>query len=156
MQTQTCETQPELNLERAYKRLNQRLGHPARDMEICNEMKITLEEFYQMLDRMTGLDIGCFRALKSQNQNACNDPLIGYVPKASETDAYHIFRKSVIRELLTKAIEELPQMERLATSLFYYDELTPKEIAAVLRIEESGVSHLLTKATLRLRSKIIE
>ncbi len=159
MQTQTCDTQIEQNVERAtleslYRSLDQRLGHPAGDEEICDEMQITLDEFQQMLDRVKGLNLGSFQKTSPRNGNGDNEPMIRYIPDASKKDSFLLFRKSEIRETLARAIESLPKMERLITSLYYYDELTTKQIAAVLRINESRVSRLQTKATLRLRSKL--
>ena len=103
MQVRTCEMHIDENserlaLEHLYKSLDQSLGHPAGDMEICDEMKITLDEFHQMLDRMKGLNIGSFQKMASQDSdttNETNEPLIRYVPDASRTDSSFIFRPSV-------------------------------------------------------------
>jgi RNA polymerase sigma factor for flagellar operon FliA len=162
MQVQMCETHIDENAERLalehlYRSLDQRLGHPAGDMEICDEMKITLGEFHQMLDRMKGLNIGTFQKMAPKDHyttNGTNEPLIRYIPDASKTDSSFIFRPSEIREMLTRAIEALPKMERLIISLYYYDELTLKEIEAVLGISGAYISQLHTRAMLRLRSKL--
>jgi RNA polymerase sigma factor for flagellar operon FliA len=162
MQVQTCEThidenEERLALEHAYKSLDKSLGHPAGDTEICDEMKITLDEFHQMLDRMKGLNIGRFQKMAPRDgdtTNKTNEPLIRYIPDASKTDSSFVFRPSEIREMLTEAIETLPKMERLIVSLYYYDELTLKEIEAVLGIHRVHISQLYTRAVLRLRSKL--
>lgn len=161
MQGQMFETHIEQNaegfiLENLYRSLDQRLGHPAADIEICDEMKITLDEFHQMLDRINGLNLGSFQKMASQNGDTNNEPQIRYIPDASKTDSSFVLRKSEIREMLTSAIEALPKMERLITSLYYYDELTLKEIEAVLGINVAGILQLHTKAMLRLRSKLSE
>jgi len=161
MQVQTYETHIEQNaegliLENLYKSLDQRLGHPARDMEICDEMKITLDEFHQILDRIKGLNPGSFQKMASQNGDTDTEPLIRYIPDTSKMDSSFVLRKSEIRETLTKAIEALPKKERLVTSLYYYDELTLKEIETVLGINRACISQLHTKAMLRLRSKLIK
>jgi RNA polymerase sigma factor for flagellar operon FliA len=159
MQAQACETLMEQNaerltLERLFRSLDQRLGRPAADIEICDEMKISLDEFHQMLDRIKGLNLGSFQKMASQNGGTNHEPQIRYIPDASETDSSFVFQKSEIRAILTKAIEALPTMERLITSLYYYDELTLKEIEAILGINEAGISQLHTKAMLRLRSRL--
>ena len=159
MQVLTCETHISQNAERLvlehlYKSLDQSLGHPAGDMEICDEMKITLEEFHQILDRMKGLNIGSFQKMASQDGDTNNEPLIRYIPDASNADSSFVFRSSEIREMLTRAIEALPKIERLVTSLYYYDGLTLDEIEAVLGINSYYISQLHTKAVLRLRSKL--
>jgi RNA polymerase sigma factor FliA len=155
MQTQTCETHIEQDaelsiLEGLYKNLDQQLGRPARDTEICKAMKITLEEFHQILDRMKGLGIGSFRRIGCE---AKHDSQIKYIPDALETNSLE-FQESEIREKLANAIEELPMMERLITSLYFFDELSLKEIEAILGINENCISQLQTKAMLRLRSRL--
>jgi RNA polymerase sigma factor (sigma-70 family) len=146
----------ELILENLYKSLDQRLGHPAGDVEICDEMRITLDEFHQILDRIKGLNLGIFQTTTSRKGNTNDEPLIRYIPTASKTDSSLVLRKSEIQEMLTRAIEELPEMERIITSLYYYDELNLKEIEAVLGINETSILQLHTKAMLRLRSKLSE
>jgi len=66
------------------------------------------------------------------------------------------WRRSVLGKKLARAIEALPKMERLVVSLFYYDELTLKEIASVLKTNELSISRLFTIAMLRIRSKLRE
>jgi RNA polymerase sigma factor (sigma-70 family) len=145
-----------LILENLYRNLDQRLGHPAADREICDEMKITLDEFHQMLDRINGLNLGSFQKMASQNGDTNNEPLIKYIPDTSKADSLLILQKSEIQKMLTIAIEALPKMERLITSLYYYDELTLREIGTILGINEAGILQLHTKAMLRLRSKLME
>ncbi len=159
MQVQTCEKDSDLDserliLEHLYKSLDQRLGYPAQDKEICDEMKISLDEFHHILNRIKGLNLGSFKKVALKNGDGNNEPLIMYVPDPSKEDSSCVLRESEIREMLTTAIESLPKMERLVTSLHYYDELTLKEIEAVLGIHESEIAQLHTKAMLRLRSKL--
>jgi RNA polymerase sigma factor for flagellar operon FliA len=56
--------------------------------------------------------------------------------------------------VLTEAVDALPERERLVLSLYYFEEFTMKEIGALLGVNESRVSQLHTKATLRLRGKL--
>jgi RNA polymerase sigma factor FliA len=159
MRAQTCDRYSEedserLALEHLYKSLDQSLGRPACDVDICSEMRITLNEFYQMLDRMKALNIGRFHKMASEINDRIDEPLITYIPDESKIDSSFVFRPSQIREALTKAIDTLPKMERLVISLYYYDELTLKEIQAVLRIDSTDISRLRTRAMLRLRSRL--
>jgi RNA polymerase sigma factor for flagellar operon FliA len=142
-----------MSLEQIFRNLDQRLGHPAGDKEICDEMKITLKEFHRILDRNKGLDLGSFQPMVFREGGANDSSLLRYYPDPSHTEFSLVLRRSEIRGILTRAIEELPMMERLVASLHYYDELTLKEIEAVLGIDETCVSQLHTKAMLRLRSK---
>ncbi len=59
-----------------------------------------------------------------------------------------------IREIMADAIEKLPEKEKLVVSLYYYEELTLKEISAIMKVSESRISQLHTKAILRMRGRL--
>jgi RNA polymerase sigma factor FliA len=143
------------DLERVYRELEQRLGRPATDKEVCETMEITLEEFYELVDQIKGLNLGSFHELSSQDDDKNGgEQLVKYVPDAPQLDPFFVFHKSEIRGILSTAIDTLPKKERLVVSLYYFDELTMKEIGKVLGVNESRVSQLHTKAMLRLRTKL--
>jgi RNA polymerase sigma factor FliA len=142
------------DLEKVYRELEQRLGRPASDKEVCDEMGITLDEFYDLVDQIKGLTLGSFQEMGSQDEDKNSEPLIRYVPDAPQMDPFFLFNKSEVRNILSWAIDALPKKERLVVSLYYYDELTMKEIGKVLGVNESRVSQLHTKAMLRLRTKL--
>ena len=142
------------DLEKVYKELEQRLGRPAADKEVCDELGISLEEFYELVDQIKGLNLGSFHEMASQEDDRNSEPLIKYIPDAPQMDPYFVFHKSEIRNLIGKAIDALPKKERLVVSLYYFDQLTMKEIGKVLGVNESRVSQLHTKAMLRLRTKL--
>lgn len=142
------------DLERVYKELEQRLGRPAADKEVCDELGISLDEFFELVDQIKGLNLGSFHEMASQEDDRNSEPLIKYVPDAPQMDPFFVFHKSEIRNLLAGAIDALPKKERLVVFLYYYDELTMKEIGKILGVNESRVSQLHTKAMLRLRNKL--
>ncbi len=142
------------DLEKVYSSLEQKLGRPAIDKEVCDEMKITLEEFYELVDQIKGLTLGSFQDVRSQEDDRSNEPLVKYIPDVSQPDPFFLFDKSEVRNILGTAVDALPKKERLVVSLYYYDELTMKEIGKVLGVNESRVSQLHTKAMLRLRAKL--
>jgi len=133
------------DLERVYRELEQRFGRPASDKEVCDEMGISLEEFYELVDQIKGLNLGSFQEYSTQDEEKSNEPLVKYVPDAPEMDPFFVFHKSEIQGILSTAIDTLPKKERLVVSLYYFDELTMKEIGKVLDcLDEQG----LTKNTL--------
>jgi RNA polymerase sigma factor FliA len=142
------------DLERVYRDLEQRLGRPANDKEICEEMEISLEEFYDLLDQIKGLNLGSFQELSGSEEDRNSEPLVKYVPDAPQKDPFYLFHKSEIQKILSTVIDTLPKKERLVVSLYYYDDLTMKEIGKVLGVNESRVSQLHTKAVLKLRTKL--
>ncbi len=142
------------DLEKVHKELEQRMGRPATEKEVCDEMNMTLDEFYELVDQIKGLNIGSFQDLGSQDDDKNSEPLVKYIPDAPQMDPFFVCHKGEIRDMLATAIDALPRKERLVVSLYYYDELTMKEIGKVLGVNESRVSQLHTKAMLRLRTKL--
>ncbi len=142
------------DLEKVYRELEQRLGRPATDKEVCEAMEISLQEFYELVDQIKGLNLGSFQELAGQDDDKNTEPLVKYVPDAPQMDPFFVFHKTEIQGILSTAIDTLPKKERLVVSLYYFDEMTMKEIGKVLGVNESRVSQLHTKAMLRLRTKL--
>jgi RNA polymerase sigma factor for flagellar operon FliA len=142
------------DLERVYRELEQRLGRPATEKEVCEAMEISLDEFYELVDQIKGLNLGSFQEMSGKDEEKNSEPLVKYVPDAPQLDPFFVFHKSEIQGIMSMAIDTLPKKERLVVSLYYYDELTMKEIGKVLGVNESRVSQLHTKAMLRLRTKL--
>jgi RNA polymerase sigma factor for flagellar operon FliA len=142
------------DLEKVYKELEQKFGRPASDKEACDAMGMSLDEFYELVDEIKGLNLGSFHELAAADEESGGDLLVKYAPDAPQLDPFYLFHKSELVGILATAIDALPNKERLVVSLYYYDELTMKEIGEVLGVNESRVSQLHTKAMLRLRTKL--
>jgi RNA polymerase sigma factor for flagellar operon FliA len=143
-------------LTKASQRLQQELGREASDFEICEEMGIELNELFKLTDRLKGLTIGSFYDVshKFDDEDGDSECLINYYPDGTTASPYFAFEKEELKKILAEAIDALPRKERLVVSLYYFEELTMKEIGAVLRVNESRVSQLHTKAVLRLKTKL--
>src|SRR5437867_4078086 len=139
------------DLERTYADLSQKLGRPATDEEVSEAMGEDLANFHALLDQLHGLTIGSF---ENMGDSEDSDNYINYYPDDGSNDPYARFESNELTDLLGDAIEELPEKERLVLSLYYYEEFTMKEIVTLLGVNESRVSQLHTKATLRLRTRL--
>ena len=139
------------DLERMYTDLSQKLGRPATDEEISEALGGNIEDFHALVDQLHGLTIGSFENLSDSEDS---ENYINYYPDDGSNDPYTKFESNELTRLLADAIEDLPEKERLVLSLYYYEEFTMKEIGALLGVNESRVSQLHTKATLRLRGKL--
>ena len=139
------------DLERMYTDLSQKLGRPATDEEVSEAMGGNIEDFHALVDQLHGLTIGSFENLSDSEDS---ENYINYYPDDGSNDPYVKFESNEVTRLLAEAIEELPEKERLVLSLYYFEEFTMKEIGALLGVNESRVSQLHTKATLRLRGKL--
>ena len=136
-------------LREAYARLEVAYGRPPSDMEVADHMGLRMCELEKML-----ADVG-------QSAILSLDEILSSGGDFSTTYLDNEFSdpadKAQIKEqkrLLAQAIDELPERERLVISLYYFKNLTQKEIAAVLEVTESRVCQIHTKAVLRLSGKL--
>ena len=139
------------DLERTYAELTQKLGRAATDEEVSEAMGENIEDFYALVDQLHGLTIGSF---ENMNDSDDTENYINYYPDDGSNNPYAKFETNELTSLLADAVEDLPDKEKLVLSLYYYEEFTMKEIGALLGVNESRVSQLHTKATLRLRGKL--
>ncbi len=143
-------------VEQSYAQLEQKLGRHATDEELSESLGLGLNEFHKILDNLKGVNLGKFVELNNNDsQNMMEgETTIAFIPDRSSDDPYHEFQKHELTEILAEAIRDLPDKERYVVSLYYFDELTMKEIGTVLNITESRVSQLHTKSMLRLRESL--
>ncbi|SCY13277.1 FliA/WhiG family RNA polymerase sigma factor [Alkaliphilus peptidifermentans] len=135
-------------VEAAYRKLENSLGRSATDREVSIELGMTIKEFHSILQQISNLNIvsleeqlseGNFKSISDEVENLPENIVCG----------------DEIKEILKDTIEQLPERERQVISLYYYDELTYREIGVVLNISESRVSQLHSKAISRLKGKLI-
>jgi RNA polymerase sigma factor for flagellar operon FliA len=139
------------DLEKIFADLSQKLGRPATDEEVSEAMGEDIEDYHALVEQLHGLTIGSFENVGDSEDS---DNFINYYPDDGTNDPYVRFQSNELTGMLAEAIEELPEKERLVLSLYYYEEFTMKEIGTLLGVNESRVSQLHTKATLRLRSRL--
>ncbi|MBP1773713.1 MAG: polymerase, sigma 28 subunit, FliA/WhiG subfamily [Holophagaceae bacterium] len=141
------------DIESAYHMLEQQMGRAATDEEVARHLGIPLEELHKNLDELKGVTLGTFVEVGEDGEG---ESLISFVPDPDAEDPHQTFQASEIKEILRDAMEVLPKKEKFVVQLYYFDELTMKEIGTLLNITESRVSQLHTKAMLRLRGKLLE
>ena len=141
------------DLEKVYGDLEQRLGRPATDEEVCQEIGGDMDEFHALVDQLHGLTIGSFEDIGDNRHDGSGESFINYYPDDGDNDPYAQFEREELGEILGEVIDTMPERERLVLSLYYYEEFTMKEIGSMLGVNESRVSQIRTKAMLRLRSK---
>jgi len=139
------------DLDRIYAELEQKLGRPATDEEVAQALGGDIKDLHALQDQLNGLTIGSFDDAFQQEDS---EALINYYPDDGSNDPHTQFETAELTKVLAGAIQALPEKERLVLSLYYYEELTMKEIGNLLGVNESRVSQLHSKATLRLRGKL--
>lgn len=141
-------------LEQAYTELEGRYGRPATDDEVVEYLGCTFDEFYDMLREASGISLISIDELHQEGDENSERNLLEFLSNPEELDPAELLNLDQVYKIVAEAIEVLPEKERLVVSLYYNDELTMKEIGAILEITESRVSQIHTKAILRLRSKL--
>jgi RNA polymerase sigma factor for flagellar operon FliA len=119
--------------------------------EIAAELNIDLNAYQQLLGDLKGLEIGSLHLERTEDSG---EEELAYV--AGSPDDSPLFRclQGEMKQCLIDAIEDLPEKERIVLTLYYYEELTMKEIGLTLGVVESRVSQIHSSAVLRLRSSL--
>lgn len=135
-------------LERVYYELENRLGRSARDEEVAEMLGVSVEEFQKKIQHVSTYAIVSLDDLLEQKREFLSDESEG------DGNPGTAIERDVLKNILIETINSLPEKENKVITLYYYEELTYKEIGKLLNISESRVSQLHTKAIIRLKSKI--
>jgi RNA polymerase sigma factor for flagellar operon FliA len=138
-------------VEEAIRVLTARLGHAPGESEIADELGIDLEGYQQLLGDLKGLEIGTLNMERNENSG---EEELAYVPGRPEEDPLFRCLKGELEERLTEAIANLPDRERLVMTLYYYEEMTMREIGLALGVVESRVSQVHASAVVHLRAAL--
>ena len=138
-------------VEEAIRAVTQRLGRAPSEQEISREMELSLTEYQALLGDLKGLEIGSLHMERSEDSG---DEELVYIPGSPEEDPLFRCLKGEMKQRLADAIDELPEKERMVLTLYYYEELTMKEIGLTLGVVESRVSQIHSSAVLRLRTAL--
>jgi RNA polymerase sigma factor for flagellar operon FliA len=137
-------------IEFAISRAEQRLHRIPGEDEIAAEMGLDLEEYHRWLVEVQGLNIGSLEYTSEEGGKG----LLEYLSDDQEQLPSRLLERSQLEQLLSEAIRKIPAMERTVLGLYYLEELTLREIAQVVDLHESRISHLKSQAILRLRADI--
>jgi FliA/WhiG family RNA polymerase sigma factor len=140
-------------VEEAIRSVTQRVGRAPSEQEIASEMDLTLGEYQLLLGDLKGLEIGSLHMERSEDSG---DEELAYIPGSPEDDPLFRCLKGEMRQRLADAIDDLPEKERLVLTLYYYEELTMKEIGLALGVVESRVSQIHSSAVVRLRAALAD
>lgn len=135
-------------LEKAYSELENELGRSVSDQEISDRLGVTVEEFHKKISTVSTYSLVSLDDLLEQKREIADDDGILAAPDQMEGEE--------LKEALIDNIKLLPDKERRIVELYYFEELTYKEIGKILSISESRVSQLHTKAILKLKIKIAD
>jgi RNA polymerase sigma factor FliA len=141
-------------VEEAQRKLSLDLSRAPTEVEVAAELNLELRNFQQLLNELDGLEVGSLH-LDSPWDGKAED-LCDYLPVAPEDTPFFRCMRSEMKALLTRVIADLPEKEQEVLALYYFKELTMKEVGAVLGIGESRVSQIHSLAVVRLRARMEE
>jgi len=136
-------------IEDAITALKSRLGKEPEDFEVAQEMGIDIDSYYSIISRARGV------GLLSLDQIMPDGSSPKYAKQASTAPSpFDQLKIKEMKKFISEALLSLSRKEQLVISLYYYDELTLREIAKVLDLTESRISQIHSKAIIRLRAKL--
>jgi len=141
-------------IERANTKLEARYQRAPTDEEMAAELAISPEDFQDALLQISNSTIVALDELWHISDGGDQVSLLDTLPDRRAPDPLQVVDQRELRERIADAIAALPEREKLVVALYYYENLTLREIGEVLGVTESRVSQLHTKAVLRLRSKL--
>jgi len=138
-------------IEFAIAKAEQRLHCTPGEDEIAAEMGLNLEEYHRWLVEVQGLNLG---SLEYTSEDSEGPGLLEYISDNQDLLPSRLLEKSELQRLLAESIRKMPAMERTVLGLYFTEELTLREIAKVVDLHESRISHLKSQAILRLRADL--
>jgi RNA polymerase sigma factor for flagellar operon FliA len=131
--------------------LTQNLRRTPTESEIARALNLGINDYQLLLGKLKGLEIG---SLNLEHTEDSGEDQLAYIAGSPEQDPLFRCLQGEMRQHLIDAIEDLPEKERMVLTLYYYEELTMKEIGLTLGVVESRVSQIHSSAVLRLRTTL--
>ena len=141
-------------VEEAIGALEAQLGRTATDQEIAQSMGMDENEYQKVMQRISSTSILSLSDMWFSGDDNDKVSIGDGIESPASLNPDVIVEKEEIRRVIINAINDLPEKEKKILVLYYYEDLTLKEIGQVLEVTESRVSQLHTKAILRLRSRL--
>ena len=141
-------------IESTISSLEAQLGRTASDQEIANAMGMDETEYMKTMQKISGTSIISLNDLWYSGDDNDKVSIVDNIEAPSSLNPDVVVVNEEIRRVIIEAINELPDKEKKILVLYYYEDLTLKDIGRVLQVTESRVSQLHTKAVLHLRSKL--
>ncbi|MBE7414837.1 MAG: FliA/WhiG family RNA polymerase sigma factor [Deltaproteobacteria bacterium] len=139
-------------LEKAYDQIERKTGRPAETEEVARFLEISTDELNSMLSQVSAVSVLNLEDLGLSHDEGMN--ILECIKDPDGTDPMQLIKLEQIKKKVAEAVETLPDKEKLIISLYYYDELTLKEIGKVLDITESRVCQLHSQTMHRLKGRL--
>jgi RNA polymerase sigma factor for flagellar operon FliA len=142
-------------IEKVHAKLEHRLHRTPTDEEMARELQMPVEEFQEILVKISNSTVVALDELWAVSDSSGDAvSLLDTLHDPDAPDPQQMLAASELKDRLADAIAALPEREKLVIALYYYENLTLREIGEVLGVTESRISQLHTKAVLRLKSRL--
>ena len=138
-------------VEEAIRALTARMGRPPNEAEVAQALTLGLAEYQQLLGDLKGLEIG---TLHAERNDESGEEELAYVPGRPDEDPLFRCLRGELEDRLSDAIAHLPERERLVMTLYYYEEMTMREIGLALGVVESLISQVHASVVVHLRAAL--
>jgi RNA polymerase sigma factor for flagellar operon FliA len=144
-------------VEKAYAALEAKLHRTPTEPEVAGEMGISVEDLHQIFSRVSFVNVVALDELLNVGGDKGDKlSLVDTLEDTKAEDPVAAFESEETKYLLAKAINQLPEREKIVVTLYYYEGLTLAEIGQVLGVTESRICQMHTKAVLQLRGRLAE
>jgi RNA polymerase sigma factor for flagellar operon FliA len=144
-------------VEKAYAALEARLHRTPTEAEVAQELGIALEDLHQIFSQVSFVNVVALdELLTAGGEKGDKLSLVDTLEDTKAEDPVQAFESEETKHLLAKAINTLPEREKIVVTLYYYEGLTLAEIGQVLGVTESRICQMHTKAVLQLRGKLAD
>ncbi len=133
-----------------YKALLEDFKREPTDTEMAEALSITVDEYYDIRKKISIASIISIDEPIGSEEGTIGETLVGNSIKTPEQE----LNKAELKKLLVESLEKLTEKEKIVVSLYYFDDLTLKEIANVLEVTESRISQIHSKALIKLQNKL--
>ena len=142
-------------LEETIAMLENKMGHTVDDEDIAKELNISTDELQSLLTKISGTSIISLNDIWYLGDDNDEVSFMETLESPANLNPDSLIEKEEIKAVIVEAIKQLPDKEKKVIVLYYYEDLTLKEIGEVLDVTESRISQLHTKAIMRLRGKLM-
>jgi RNA polymerase sigma factor for flagellar operon FliA len=141
-------------IRKAHRELEQGLGRTPHEEEIAERLHISLDEYYRTVQSASNAVVFSFEDFRDKAYEESDLDVMECIPDPDTKTPLELLEESSSKEALAHLINHLPEKEKLILSLYYWDEMTMKEIGKVLHLTEGRVCQLHNQALIRLKAQI--
>lgn len=140
-------------LDRTMVNLEAELGRAPTDEEVAGKLGVSVDDFHDLTNQVRPVSLLSIDE-SATFSNTDKKSIMNLLESCKLSNPFNQLNIKTVKDVVTAAINELPEKQRLVLSLYYYEDLNLKEIGKVLRVTESRVSQLHAQAVTRLRAKL--